>query len=104
MAANLVQGQKAELALLRRHKSEDIFGVQLTGNKVDVVVRACDMINQQATVDFVDLNMGCPIDLVFNAVSPFSDAVLIFLMPLLTPSFCLLNRAPGAVCCSHKER
>ena len=69
MAANLVQGQKAELALLRRHKSEDIFGVQLTGNKVDVVVRACDMINQQATVDFVDLNMGCPIDLVFNAVS-----------------------------------
>ncbi|KAG0321723.1 tRNA-dihydrouridine(47) synthase [NAD(P)(+)]-like protein [Linnemannia gamsii] len=67
MASNLVQGQKAELALLRRHKSEDIFGVQLTGNKIDVVVRACDMINQVAEVDFVDLNMGCPIDLVFNA-------------------------------------
>ncbi|KAF9199872.1 tRNA-dihydrouridine(47) synthase [NAD(P)(+)]-like protein [Haplosporangium sp. Z 27] len=66
MAANLVQGQKGELALLRRHKTEDIFGVQLTGNKVDVVVRACDMINQVATVDFVDLNMGCPIDLVYN--------------------------------------
>ncbi|KAI1308008.1 tRNA-dihydrouridine(47) synthase [NAD(P)(+)]-like protein [Mortierella claussenii] len=66
MASNLVQGQKGELALLRRHKSEDIFGVQLTGNKIDVVVRACDMINQVATVDFVDLNMGCPIDLVFN--------------------------------------
>jgi len=68
MAANLVQGQKAELALLKRHKSEDLFGVQLTGNKIDTVVRACDMINQMATVDFVDLNMGCPIDLVFNAV------------------------------------
>ncbi|KAG9063652.1 tRNA-dihydrouridine(47) synthase [NAD(P)(+)]-like protein [Linnemannia hyalina] len=67
MASNLVQGQKAELALLRRHKSEDIFGVQLTGNKIDVVIRACDMINQVAEVDFVDLNMGCPIDLVFNA-------------------------------------
>ncbi|KAF9364497.1 tRNA-dihydrouridine(47) synthase [NAD(P)(+)]-like protein [Mortierella sp. NVP85] len=66
MAANLVQGHKGELALLRRHKSEDIFGVQLTGNKVDVVVRACDMINQVTEVDFVDLNMGCPIDLVFN--------------------------------------
>ncbi|KAF9911699.1 tRNA-dihydrouridine(47) synthase [NAD(P)(+)]-like protein [Lobosporangium transversale] len=66
MASNLVQGQKGELALLRRHKSEDIFGVQLTGNKVDVVVRACDMINQVANVDFVDLNMGCPIDLVYN--------------------------------------
>ncbi|KAF9921816.1 tRNA-dihydrouridine(47) synthase [NAD(P)(+)]-like protein [Linnemannia zychae] len=69
MASNLVQGQKAELALLRRHKSEDLFGVQLTGNKIDVVIRACDMINQVADVDFVDLNMGCPIDLVFNAGS-----------------------------------
>ncbi|KAF9178275.1 tRNA-dihydrouridine(47) synthase [NAD(P)(+)]-like protein [Haplosporangium sp. Z 767] len=69
MASNLVQGHKSELALLRRHKSEDIFGVQLTGNKIDVVVRACDMINQVANVDFVDLNMGCPIDLVFNAGS-----------------------------------
>ncbi|KAI9235604.1 MAG: hypothetical protein BYD32DRAFT_420720 [Podila humilis] len=69
MAANLVQGQKAELALLKRHKSEDLFGVQLTGNKIDTVVRACDMINQMATIDFVDLNMGCPIDLVFNAGS-----------------------------------
>ncbi|KAF9093352.1 tRNA-dihydrouridine(47) synthase [NAD(P)(+)]-like protein [Mortierella sp. AM989] len=66
MATNLVQGQKGELALLRRHKTEDIFGVQLTGNKVDVVVRACDMINQVTNVDFVDLNMGCPIDLVYN--------------------------------------
>ncbi|KAF9361704.1 tRNA-dihydrouridine(47) synthase [NAD(P)(+)]-like protein [Mortierella sp. AD094] len=66
MASNLVQGQKGELALLRRHKSEDIFGVQLTGNKADVVIRACDMINQVANVDFVDLNMGCPIDLVYN--------------------------------------
>ncbi|KAF9992033.1 tRNA-dihydrouridine(47) synthase [NAD(P)(+)]-like protein [Entomortierella chlamydospora] len=66
MASNLVQGQKGELALLRRHKSEDIFGVQITGNKADVVIRACDMINQVATVDFVDLNMGCPIDLVYN--------------------------------------
>ncbi|GJJ70181.1 tRNA-dihydrouridine synthase 3 [Entomortierella parvispora] len=69
MAANLVQGQKAEVALLKRHKSEDLFGVQLTGNKVDVVIRACDVINQTVNVDFVDLNMGCPIDLVYNAGS-----------------------------------
>lgn len=83
MASNLVQGQKAELALLRRHKSEDIFGVQLTGNKIDVVVRACDMINQVAEVDFVDLNMGCPIDLVFNAVSILRQAVYRWLLQIM---------------------
>ncbi|KAF9585007.1 tRNA-dihydrouridine(47) synthase [NAD(P)(+)]-like protein [Lunasporangiospora selenospora] len=69
MATNLLQGQKSEMALLRRHRTEDLFGVQLTGNRVDTVIRACDMINQVANVDFVDLNMGCPIDLVFDAGS-----------------------------------
>ncbi|KAF9973903.1 tRNA-dihydrouridine(47) synthase [NAD(P)(+)]-like protein [Actinomortierella ambigua] len=67
LAQNIVQGHKSELALLRRHVSEDIFGVQITGSKVDVIVKACDIINQTSEVDFVDLNMGCPIDQMFNS-------------------------------------
>ncbi|KAG0234302.1 tRNA-dihydrouridine(47) synthase [NAD(P)(+)]-like protein [Actinomortierella wolfii] len=69
LAQNILQGHKSELALLRRHKSEDIFGVQITGSKVDVITKACDIINQVADVDFVDLNMGCPIDAIFNSGS-----------------------------------
>lgn len=60
------QGQAAEWALLRRHVSEDLFGVQICGTFPDTVARAAELIEQECTVDFIDINMGCPIDLVVN--------------------------------------
>ncbi|KAI9301859.1 hypothetical protein BJ944DRAFT_251977 [Cunninghamella echinulata] len=67
LAANLLQGQQSEWALTKRHVSEDIFGIQICGSKIEQVVKACEVINNEIDVDFVDLNMGCPIDLVFNS-------------------------------------
>ncbi|XP_074331228.1 tRNA-dihydrouridine(47) synthase [NAD(P)(+)]-like isoform X1 [Apium graveolens] len=66
MCTNLLQGQASEWALLRRHSSEDIFGVQICGAYPDTVSRAVELIDQECTVDFIDINMGCPIDLVVN--------------------------------------
>ncbi|GAQ85580.1 tRNA-dihydrouridine synthase [Klebsormidium nitens] len=66
MATNLLQGQQSEWALLRRHASEAVFGVQICGSKPDHVARAAEMITDSCSVDFVDINMGCPIDLVVN--------------------------------------
>ncbi|KAG2204407.1 hypothetical protein INT46_006199 [Mucor plumbeus] len=66
LAANLLRGQQSEWALTKRHKSEDIFGIQICGSKVDQVTKACEVLNKEADIDFIDLNMGCPIDLVFK--------------------------------------
>ena len=60
------QGQASEWALLRRHSSEDLFGVQICGAYPDMVAHAVELIEQECTVDFIDINMGCPIDIVVN--------------------------------------
>ena len=52
--------------MLRRHASEDLFGVQICGAFADTVSRAVELIDQECTLDFIDINMGCPIDLVVN--------------------------------------
>ncbi|KAJ0076826.1 hypothetical protein Patl1_36576 [Pistacia atlantica] len=66
MCTNLLQGQASEWALLRRHSSEDLFGVQICGAYPDTVTHTVELIDQECTVDFIDINMGCPIDIVVN--------------------------------------
>ena len=68
LATNLLQGQASEWALLRRHPSEDIFGVQICGGFADAMCTTAQMIEEVCGdgVDFVDINMGCPIDLICN--------------------------------------
>ncbi|CAL5333958.1 unnamed protein product [Camellia sinensis] len=59
-------GQASEWALLRGHSSEELFGVQICGAYPDTVARIVELIDQECTVDFIDINMGCPIDIVVN--------------------------------------
>lgn len=66
MSFNLLQGQQSEWALVKRHESENIFGVQVCGSSVDVMTRCAELINNHCSVDFIDINCGCPIDLVFK--------------------------------------
>uniref|UniRef100_A0A8C2WJU1 tRNA-dihydrouridine(47) synthase [NAD(P)(+)] n=1 Tax=Cyclopterus lumpus TaxID=8103 RepID=A0A8C2WJU1_CYCLU len=66
MCTNLLQGQQSEWALLKRHESEDVFGVQVEGCFPDTMTRCAELINSNIDVDFVDINSGCPIDLVYK--------------------------------------
>lgn len=60
------QGQASEWALLRRHTSEDLFGIQLCGAYPDTVARSIELVDRECEIDFIDINMGCPIDIVVN--------------------------------------
>jgi tRNA-dihydrouridine synthase 3 len=66
LCSNLLEGKSSEWALLKRHPSEDVFGVQLAAGYPDLFTRACELIESHATVDFVDMNLGCPLDLICN--------------------------------------
>ncbi|KDQ21164.1 hypothetical protein BOTBODRAFT_122825 [Botryobasidium botryosum FD-172 SS1] len=77
LATSLLTGSKEEWSLVRRHPIERIYGVQVAGNKPATLARAAEVLQQtlgygprgggnSGGIDFVDLNCGCPIDLVFR--------------------------------------
>lgn len=64
LASNLCLGQPSEWALLRRHASEKLFGVQIACAHGDQMARCCELITKYCDVDFLDINFGCPIDII----------------------------------------
>ena len=90
MSMPLLQGTKADWTLLRAHESEvsppafkpaenfvfddynnarDVkFAAQISGNQPWVVTKAADILNRFCPkLRLIDLNCGCPIDMVFKA-------------------------------------
>lgn len=62
----LINATFSEWALTKRHSSEDVFGVQIEGNNPKIISYAAHLLKEHADVDFVDLNLGCPIDLIYK--------------------------------------
>jgi tRNA-dihydrouridine synthase 3 len=61
VARRLKQRRRGEFALIRRAPDEPCFGVQLAGNQPDEMAWAA-MLAESRAADFVDVNLGCPID------------------------------------------
>lgn len=66
LAGHLLEGKPSEWALLKRHPDEDVFGVQVASGYPDQFTRAAEVIEQHCNVDFLDMNLGCPLDIVCN--------------------------------------
>jgi len=64
IATALLEGKSSEWALLKRHPCEDIFGVQIAAGFPDQATRVSELIEAECNVDWVDMNLGCPLDLV----------------------------------------
>jgi len=60
-AHKVVRREGSEIALLRRHPEERIFGAQLAGKHPEVMAEAA-RVAEDLGADFVDVNLGCPID------------------------------------------
>ncbi|EFX79838.1 hypothetical protein DAPPUDRAFT_304378 [Daphnia pulex] len=66
MAETLVGGGQQEWALVRKHKSEDLFGVQICGANPYILGKCSQLLEENTEIDFIDLNLGCPIDMVYQ--------------------------------------
>ncbi|KAI1730193.1 dihydrouridine synthase (Dus) domain-containing protein [Ditylenchus destructor] len=55
ICTSLLQGNSQEWSL-------KIFGVQMAGGYPDTMTRATQLIADRCEVDFIDINLGCPID------------------------------------------
>jgi tRNA-dihydrouridine synthase 3 len=61
VARRLKQKRKSEFALIRRFPGEPCFGVQLAGTNPEEMAWAAALVESRGA-DFVDINLGCPID------------------------------------------
>jgi tRNA-dihydrouridine synthase 3 len=61
VARRLKQRRKGEYALIRRAPGEPCFGVQLAGTNPEEMGWAAALVESRGA-DFVDVNLGCPID------------------------------------------
>nr|XP_022908407.1 tRNA-dihydrouridine(47) synthase [NAD(P)(+)]-like [Onthophagus taurus] len=66
MCSALLQGAPQEWALVKRHQSENIFGVQLCANNPYLFAKCGQLLEKEIEVDYIDVNLGCPIDLVYR--------------------------------------
>lgn len=66
LVTQLLKAKQSEWSLIKRHPSEDIFGVQICGSYPDTMTRCAQLLTETCQLDFIDINCGCPIDLVYK--------------------------------------
>ena len=65
-ATAMLYESKRTFDMLKRHESESILGVQITGKTADEVGRAVEILDKMP-FDTIDINMGCPVNKVVKS-------------------------------------
>lgn len=66
LCESLLKGMKQEWALVKRHECEDLFGAQICGTNTYQITKVAQLLQENTDIDFIDLNLGCPIDLIYK--------------------------------------
>lgn len=67
LCSSLLNGNPSEWSHLKRHESEDVFGVQITASHPEHTTKIVKVLNDQCELDFVDLNCGCPTEWIYQS-------------------------------------
>ena len=59
-ANTVMHGNRRTTRIMKRHPSEDILGVQVTGPQAERVGEAVALLDREG-FDLIDINMGCPV-------------------------------------------
>ena len=76
----LTHNSKKTLHMLEKSPNEIPYSVQIAGSSVDVVRSAVEILNEQAGIDIIDLNCGCPVP---KVVGHGSGSSLLLDLPLM---------------------
>lgn len=76
----LAHNSKKTLHMLEKSPNEIPYSVQIAGSSVDVVRSAVEILNEQAGIDIIDLNCGCPVP---KVVGHGSGSSLLLDLPLM---------------------
>lgn len=67
LCSSLLNGNPSEWSHLKRHESEDVFGVQITASHPEHTTKVVKVLNDQCDLDFIDINCGCPTEWIYQS-------------------------------------
>lgn len=67
LCSSLLNGNPTEWSHVKRHSSEDVFGIQITANHPEQTTKVVKLLNDTCDMDFIDLNCGCPTEFIYQS-------------------------------------
>lgn len=67
LCSSLLNGNPSEWSHIKRHSSEDVFGIQITASHPEQTTKVVKLLNDTCDMDFIDLNCGCPTEFIYQS-------------------------------------